>query len=76
MLQTTLCERLGVDVPIWNAGMGGGGAGADLAAAVSNAGGFGVLGMGGLPAALIRAEIQRTRQLTTRPFGVNLLVPF
>ncbi len=76
MLRTALCERLGVDLPIWNAGMGGGGAGAELAAAVSNAGGFGVLGMGGLPAALIRAEIQRTRQLTTRPFGVNLLVPF
>ena len=76
MLQTPLCESLGVDLPIWNAGMGGGGAGAELAAAVSNAGGFGVLGMGGLPAALIRAEIQRTRQLTTRPFGVNLLLPF
>ena len=51
MLQTPLCESLGVDLPIWNAGMGGGGAGAELAAAVSNAGGFGVLGMGGLPAA-------------------------
>ena len=37
MLQTALCERLGVDLPIWNAGMGGGGAGAELAAAVSNA---------------------------------------
>ena len=76
MLQTPLCESLGVDLPIWNAGMGGGGAGAELAAAVSNAGGFGVLGMGGLPAPLIRAEIQRTGQLTTRPFGVNLLLPF
>ena len=76
MLQTPLCGTLGVDLPIWNAGMGGGGAGAELAAAVSNAGGFGVLGMGGLPAPLIRIEIQRTRQLTTRPFGVNLLLPF
>ena len=76
MLQTPLCESLGVDLPIWNAGMGGGGAGAELAAAVSNPGGFGVLGMGGMPAALIRAEIQRTRQLTTLPFGVNLLLPF
>ena len=50
MLQTPFCESLGVDLPIWNAGMGGGGAGAELAAAVSNAGGFGVLGMGGMPA--------------------------
>jgi nitronate monooxygenase len=76
MLQTPLGVSLGVDLPIWNAGMGGGGAGAELAAAVSNAGGFGVLGMGGLPAALIRAEIEQTRRLTTRPFGVNLLLPF
>jgi NAD(P)H-dependent flavin oxidoreductase YrpB (nitropropane dioxygenase family) len=76
MLQTPLCGTLGIALPIWNAGMGGGGAGAELAAAVSNAGGFGVLGMGGMPAAAIRGEIQRTRQLTTRPFGVNLLLPF
>jgi nitronate monooxygenase len=76
MLQTPLGESLGVELPIWNAGMGGGGAGAELASAVSNAGGLGVLGMGGLPAAPIRTEIQRTRQLTTRPFGVNLLLPF
>jgi nitronate monooxygenase len=76
MLQTALCENLGVDLPIWNAGMGGAGAGTELAAAVSNAGGFGVLGMGGMPAAAIRAEIERTRQLTPLPFGVNLLLPF
>jgi nitronate monooxygenase/enoyl-[acyl-carrier protein] reductase II len=76
MLQTSLCQSLDVDLPIWNAGMGGGAAGATLAAAVSNAGGFGVLGMGGLPAALIRGEIHATRLLTARPFGVNLLLPF
>ena len=76
MLQTPLCQSLGVELPIWNAGMGGGGAGADLAAAVSNAGGFGVLGMGGVPAPLIRIAIRRTHQLTAKPFGVNLLLPF
>ena len=76
MLRTPLCQSLGVELPIWNAGMGGGGAGADLAAAVSTAGGFGVLGMGGMPAPLIRIAIQRTRQLTAKPFGVNLLLPF
>ncbi len=76
MLQTALCRSLDVELPIWNAGMGGGGAGAELAAAVSNAGGFGVLGMGGVPAPLVRQEIEVTRGLTTRPFGVNLLLPF
>lgn len=55
--------------------MGGGLAGSDLAAAVSNAGGMGVLGMGGLPAQAIRAEIRRLRSLTSNPFGVNLIMP-
>lgn len=75
MLKTPLCQSLGIDLPIWNAGMGGGSAGADLAAAVSNAGGFGVLGMGGVPPPLIRAQIQRARELTGKPFGVNILLP-
>ena len=43
---------------------------------MSNAGGLGVLGMGGLPAAVIQNEIRRTRELTTKPFGLNLLLPF
>ena len=76
MLRTPLCDSLGVDLPIWNAGMGGGGAPAELAAAVSNAGGFGVLGMGGMPTPVILDEIRRTRQLTANPFGLNLLLPF
>ena len=75
MLKTGLCEKLGIELPIWNAGMGGGCSGPDLVAAVSNAGGFGVLGMGAVPAPLIRAQIQRTRELTQKPFGVNLLLP-
>lgn len=75
MLTTPFCEQIGIDVPIWNAGMGGGLAGADLAAAVSNAGGLGVLGMGGLPTAATREEIRRLRSLTDKPFGVNLIMP-
>lgn len=75
MLKTRLCDQLGIDVPIFSAGMGGGIAGPDLVAAVSNAGGLGVLGMLGVPAPLIREQIQQTRALTTRPFGVNLVVP-
>jgi NAD(P)H-dependent flavin oxidoreductase YrpB (nitropropane dioxygenase family) len=55
--------------------MGGGLAGPELASAVSNAGGLGVLGMGGLPEPVIRAEIARTRSLTDKPFGVNIIMP-
>jgi NAD(P)H-dependent flavin oxidoreductase YrpB (nitropropane dioxygenase family) len=75
MITTPLCRALGVEVPIWNAGMGGGLAGPELAAAVSNAGGLGVLGMGGLPTPAIRESIRRLRTLTDRPFGVNLIMP-
>ncbi len=75
MLKTTLCHQLDIAYPIFSAGMGCGMAGPELAAAVSNAGAFGVLGMGGLPAPYIRQQIQRLRRLTNKPFGVNLLLP-
>jgi NAD(P)H-dependent flavin oxidoreductase YrpB (nitropropane dioxygenase family) len=74
MLKTQLCRDLGIDLPILNAGMGGGVANAALAAAVSNAGGLGVLGMGGLPGAVIRDEIRKLRSLTAKPFGVNIIL--
>jgi nitronate monooxygenase len=74
MLKTPLCSTFGIDVPILNAGMGGGVAGAELAAAVSNAGGLGVLGMGGCPAPMIRDEIKKVRSLTRKPFGVNIIL--
>lgn len=74
-LHTPLCDLLGIDVPIGNAGMAGGTAGPALAAAVSNAGGVG--GLGGVdrvgPEGL-RARIRETRALTSRPFSVNLWV--
>ncbi len=75
MLQTPLCRRLGIEYPIFSVGMGGGMAGPDLVAAVSNAGGCGVLGMGGLPAPYIRQQIQQLRTLTDKPFGVNIILP-
>ena len=74
MLKTPLCSKLGIELPILNAGMGGGVAGAKLAAAVSNAGGLGVLGMGGCPAPLIREQIKKLRSLTDKPFGVNIIL--
>jgi nitronate monooxygenase/enoyl-[acyl-carrier protein] reductase II len=72
-VHTPLCDELGIEVPILNVGFGGG-APARLAAAVSNAGGCGVIGTGGLPAAALRPEIIRRRGLTDRPFGVNVII--
>jgi enoyl-[acyl-carrier protein] reductase II len=45
----------------------------NLVSAISNAGGFGVLASGAMPPELLRTEIQKTRLLTTCPFGVNLI---
>lgn len=74
MLKTPLCAQLGIELPIFNAGMGGGVAGPELAAAVSNAGGIGVLGMGGVPGPVIREQIRRLRTLTSKPFAVNIIL--
>ena len=75
MLKTRLCRELGIECPILSAPLGGGNAGPELVAAVSDAGGLGVLGMGGLPAPAIRAQIRETRMRTAKPFGVGLLLP-
>jgi len=71
-LRTPLCDLLGIKYPILLAGMGGVSY-AELCAAVSNAGGFGTLGMAGRSQREIREEITRVRDLTDKPFGVDLL---
>ena len=74
-VRTRLCERFGVEHPILNAPMGGGDAPAGLAAAVSNAGGLGLIGgttVGGV--SWLRSQISRARDLTDRPFGVGFVV--
>ncbi|MFA5910663.1 MAG: nitronate monooxygenase [Vicinamibacterales bacterium] len=73
-IPTRLTEALGCRHPIISAGMGGP-ARSELAAAVSEAGGFGLLGMVGESPELIAREIADVRRRTARPFGVNL-VPF
>ena len=75
MLKTALCRQLGVEHPIFSVGMGGGMAGPELTAAVSNAGGCGVFGGGGLPAPYIRDQLRQVRSLTDKPFGVNIILP-
>src|SRR6266705_1916100 len=75
MLHTKLCGLLGIEVPIIVAPMGFI-TGPELAAAASNAGGFGILSAGVNPAGVLRQNIQRLRELTQKPFGVNLLLQF
>jgi enoyl-[acyl-carrier protein] reductase II len=74
MLRTDICDLFGIDYPIILAGMGGV-AMSDLVAAVSNAGGLGVLGAATLGPDDLRREIRKTRELTSRPFAVDLLAP-
>jgi NAD(P)H-dependent flavin oxidoreductase YrpB (nitropropane dioxygenase family) len=67
-------ELRGLELPIVQAGMGGGIARHDLAAAVSEAGGLGTLGI--MEADVLRRELAATRRLTGKPVAVNLLLPF
>jgi nitronate monooxygenase len=75
-MRTALCESLGIEHPIFSAPMGPDIAGAELVAAVSNAGGFGILQAQFAPPPEFREEIRRVRALTSKPFGVNLLLHF
>ena len=74
-LHTELCNLLDIDYPVILAGMGGY-AGPSLAAAVSNAGGLGVIGCTGFPLDKLSEVIRKTKILTPRPFGVDILEPF
>jgi enoyl-[acyl-carrier protein] reductase II len=69
---TPICDMFGIEVPIFLAGMGQV-AYAEVCAAVSEAGGFGTLGMVGSSPDGIRDEMRRVKALTKKPFGVDLL---
>jgi nitronate monooxygenase len=71
-VRTGLCDLLDIEVPILSVGFGAS-ATPELAAAVSNAGGLGVLGLG-IPADAARDRIANTRKLTERPFGGNIII--
>ena len=73
-LNSRVCEILEIEKPIVLAGMGGASCPA-LAAAVSNAGGLGVLGAAACGPNQLRQWIRETRELTDRPFGVDTLLP-
>ncbi len=73
-LRSLLCDRLGIQYPIIKAPMGGGTDTVDLVAAVSEAGGLGVLGAIFLSPDELRDAIRTIRERTNQPFGVNLVV--
>lgn len=70
-MKTRITELLGIEYPIICGGMARVGTGR-LPAAVSNAGGLGMIGSGDMPGEILRAEIEKTRSLTDKPFGINL----
>jgi NAD(P)H-dependent flavin oxidoreductase YrpB (nitropropane dioxygenase family) len=72
---TAGCEKLGIEVPIIQAPMGGA-VGPALAAAVSNAGGLGTLALWGADIQTLRQQVRETRALTAKPFAVNLNLEF
>ncbi len=74
VLRTRLCDILDIEYPIILAGMGGVST-AELVAAVSEAGGLGVVGAASMPADEIERQVRRIRDLTSKPFGVDVLLP-
>src|SRR3954453_4516849 len=72
---SALCDRLGIEIPIIQAPMGGA-VGPALAAAVSNAGGLGTLALWGADADTLRQQVRETLALTSKPFAVNLNLEF
>lgn len=76
-LSTRLCDLLNIEYPIIQGGMAWV-ATAELAAAVSEAGGLGLIGAGSAPPEVVRAQVRKARTMTNKPFGVNVyfLSPF
>ncbi len=73
MLKTAICDLFGIKYPIIQGGMAHV-ATAELVAAVSDAGGLGIIGAGSAEAGWVREQIHLTRKQTDKPFGVNILL--
>ena len=72
-MKTRITELLGIKYPILQGGMAWV-AECHLAAAVSNAGGFGIIGAASAPPEVVKEQIRETRKLTDKPFGVNVML--
>ena len=73
MIKSRICNMLGIKYPVFQGGMAWV-ADANLAAAVSNAGGLGIIGAASAPAEIVREQIRKTKELTDKPFGVNVML--
>lgn len=73
MIGSRLCELAGIEYPIFQGGMAWV-ANASLASAVSNAGGLGIIAAMNSNAQQLRAEISKCRNMTEKPFGVNIML--
>ena len=73
MIKSRICEMLGIQYPVFQGGMAWV-ADASLAAAVSNAGGLGLISSINAGTEAVRNEIRKCRQLTDKPFGVNIML--
>ena len=73
MIRSKICDLLGIRYPIFQGGMAWV-ADADLAAAVSNAGGLGIIAGMNMNGEQLRAEIKKLREKTDKPFGVNVML--
>lgn len=72
-MKTRVTELLGIEYPIIQGGMAWV-AEYHLAAAVSNAGGLGIIGAASAPPEVVREQIQKAKELTDKPFGVNVML--
>lgn len=72
-MKSRITDLLGINYPIIQGGMAWV-AEYHLAAAVSNAGGLGIIGAASAPAEVVREQIQKTKELTDKPFGVNVML--
>lgn len=71
--ENAICKMLGLKYPIFQGGMAWLGT-AELASAVSEAGALGIIGAGHMPPDVLRAEIQKVKKATKKPFGVNIML--
>ena len=73
MIQSEICEMLGIRYPVFQGGMAWIADG-KLAAAVSNGGGLGIIAAGNAPGAYVREQIRIAKSLTSNPIGVNIML--
>lgn len=73
MIKSQICDIIGIKYPIFQGAMAWI-SDAELTAAVSNAGGLGIIAAGNAPATYVSAQIKKAKKLTDKPFGVNIML--